>query len=809
MLKSTRLVTRLWVPGLVAAVLLFYTLAAHAFPVNQCAGPRFGSDLVCTANDVSITNIRTIGEITSCIGGSSVTLDLEATVNFATPDRYDIGVFISNDGKTPQLLVANGGAATCSVGVLPPSSPFLDIDGVPKGTADVCGDGNNGIGGGSGNGIHYMTNVTVLCQALTGSGGNLFIPYVVSWDNKASPSGGLCLSNADPVPSTKSKCNAPTVVQGTVTVVVMPTITKTDGIDFISPGGTTNYSVVITNTTGDTLSGAVFKDPAVSNITVNSVICTPSGGAACPLTTVADMQGAGITIPAMPVNSSVTFTINATLDGNPPETLTNTASVTVGGQIHSASDTNTLVGTIAIIPASLSQFGSPGTLMVYNYTLHNFGGSSDTISLSALSSQGWTVQIRNSTDTATISSLTVAAGGSENFIIKVQIPVGAAVGTVDTTAMTAVSGLNPSNTATATANTTVSTPLTFTPDNTGSGGKGSSVFYDHRVQNNTASSLAVTFSTTFSGSCAGWTAAIFKSDTVTQIPPATVTLSPFGGYEELVVRVTIPSGAATGSICTATTTATTGIDSAPATDATTVKDVILYSDPGYTDESYLYPAGNEVYARAFGTLATTYNFFWYDSNNVLKRSSPDRLGPGILADPYTIPNAGPLGTWRVELRRKDNNTLFSQANFYVGPDHVSATYTGPEQGVNANVTIDLSLHDKLNHLVPLDPLTGNVVQGNPPTTKDPLKITVTVSGSATIVSTTLTGAVISGQTVTGRLDVITGTATLTISDSVVESVTITPTAFNTALYGSPARDEPATVQFVIQQVRVFDWREIR
>ncbi|MBI4823769.1 MAG: DUF11 domain-containing protein [Nitrospirae bacterium] len=366
--------TWLLVFGIVAVCLLSHTDTAYAYDETQCAGDRFGEDLNCTAQDVSITNIRVIGDTTSCIGGSSITLDLEVTVNFATPDRWDIGVFVSNDGKTPQLTVANGGATSCAVAILPASSPFLDLDGVPKGTTDTCGDGNKGIGGGTGNGILYMPNSTVQCQAISGSSGNLFIPYVVSWDNQASPAGSLCTSIADPVPNTKSKCNAPTVDQGTVSVVVLPTITKTDSITFIKSGNTTTYTVVITNTTKVALSGAVFKDPAVSGINVNSVTCSAGEGASCPASpTVADMQGAGITIPSMPVDSSVTFTINATLSGNPGDTRTNTASVTVSSQTNSASDTDTITGEIAISPSSSSKYGSQGTLMVFNYALWNFG----------------------------------------------------------------------------------------------------------------------------------------------------------------------------------------------------------------------------------------------------------------------------------------------------------------------------------------------------------------------------------------------------------------------------------------------------
>ena len=501
----------------------------------------------------------------------------------------------------------------------------------------------------------------------------------------------------------------------------------------------------------------------------------------------------------MPNKGSVTLTINETLTGNPGETRTNTESVTVGGQTNSASDTDTIVGDIAILPTSLSKSGSPGTLMVYNYTLYNFTASSDTIGLSALSSQGWTVQIRNAADMAT-TSLTVAAGGSENFIIKVQIPAGASTGTLDTTTITATSGNNPANTATATAVTTVRDPLTFTPDNIGAGGKGSSVYYDHRVQNNTSSSQAVTFSTSLAGSCAGWTAGVYKSDKVTQI--STVTLAPFGGYEDIVVKVTVPAGAATGSTCTVVITANAGPYEAEAEDETTVKALILYSDPGYTDESYIYPAGNAVYAKAFGlTNGTTYRFLWYDSNNVLKRTSPNTSGVGTTApDTYTIPAAGPLGAWRVEVRRVSDNFLFAQANFYVGPDHVNASYTGSNPAVNTNATIDIALHAK-DHSIP-NPT------GYPTTPKDPLKITVTVSGSATIVSTTLSGATIVGQTVTGTLSNTTATATITITDSVAETVTVTPASYNSALYGSPSRDEPATVTFVTTRMRILYWQEM-
>ena len=78
---------------------------------------------------------------------------------------------------------------------------------------------------------------------------------MVSWDNQASPSGLTCTAIADPVPNTKSKCNAP-VIGLTPQVIVLPTITKTDGKTQITPGDTTTYTIAITNNTGITLSTA-------------------------------------------------------------------------------------------------------------------------------------------------------------------------------------------------------------------------------------------------------------------------------------------------------------------------------------------------------------------------------------------------------------------------------------------------------------------------------------------------------------------------------------------------------------------------
>ena len=108
-----------------SVLLLFVATPVFAYDVNECAASRYGANLNCTAGDVSITGIAIApGSPTKCVGGDTFNVDLDITVNFATPDRWDIGIFLSEDGNSPQGLVGNGGAASCSVGILPNSSPF-------------------------------------------------------------------------------------------------------------------------------------------------------------------------------------------------------------------------------------------------------------------------------------------------------------------------------------------------------------------------------------------------------------------------------------------------------------------------------------------------------------------------------------------------------------------------------------------------------------------------------------------------------------------------------------------------------------
>ena len=189
----------------------------------------------------------------------------------------------------------------------------------------------------------------------------------------------VCTSTLDPVPNTKSKCNAPNgtvaaeVQYGTIQTIVLPDITKDDGISTITAGDSSTYNVIITNTTGATLIDAIFRDPAVPNLTVNSLSCSASSGTSCPASyPIAVMQGGGILLEPMDPGSSVTFSIDATVDAaTPAGSITNTASAVVRGESNSASDTNSVTKKLNVAKAFTPAAINAGEATVVSITLKN------------------------------------------------------------------------------------------------------------------------------------------------------------------------------------------------------------------------------------------------------------------------------------------------------------------------------------------------------------------------------------------------------------------------------------------------------
>lgn len=430
---------RLPLVGLLLALLL--PAGARAQQVihgASCAGDKYGSSLGCSANDVAITQIainrnyypgvNTTPQANlltgaGCVGGTNVVANLNVTVQFNAPARYDIGVYLAEDGGNPQYMKSAGGSQACTVSVLPLNAAGGGAIPNPFGTGTVpspfnnsnpttgayCGDGSSttvptaaysaatGLATGTGQATFVIYDVPIPCSSGTGTGsGKLNIPFVVTWTQNA---GNFCAGAGDAISGTKSKCNAPSGTLGDVDVVALPSITKSNGTNSVSIGDAATYTITVANNTGSTLAASTFKDPAVTGLATSGVTCAAAAGANCPAgLTVATLQS-GLTLDPMPNASTLTFTVTGKYTSSglgttaspwvpaPGSQIVNTATVTVSGVANSAIDSDTLYypslankKTVSVVSDPVrglvaNALSIPGAVAQYSITVTN----SDTV----------------------------------------------------------------------------------------------------------------------------------------------------------------------------------------------------------------------------------------------------------------------------------------------------------------------------------------------------------------------------------------------------------------------------------------------
>ncbi len=116
------------------------------------------------------------------------------------------------------------------------------------------------------------------------------------------------------------------------------TVSNNDGFNWVAPGDTTTYAVVVTNTSAIIDVAAVNIVQSLPGLLINvSWTCSGTGGATCP----ASGTGAVNQSLAMPRGSSLTFQVTATVNspgGTPPPTIDTSVTATVQAP---ASDPNT------------------------------------------------------------------------------------------------------------------------------------------------------------------------------------------------------------------------------------------------------------------------------------------------------------------------------------------------------------------------------------------------------------------------------------------------------------------------------------
>ncbi len=163
-----------------------------------------------------------------------------------------------------------------------------------------------------------------------------------------------------------------------------PRVSKTNGVNSVTALTQTTYTVVVSNPGPGDAGGTLVRDPAAVGLQKDSISCTASALAQCPIvTTVGGIEGAGLVLPKLSAGHTVTFTIVATvqaLNGS----VTNAVSLTIPPDVtdsdtsnNSFSDTDSV---LALANLAITKTNNTSTLVAgsttnYTITVSNFGPS--------------------------------------------------------------------------------------------------------------------------------------------------------------------------------------------------------------------------------------------------------------------------------------------------------------------------------------------------------------------------------------------------------------------------------------------------
>jgi hypothetical protein len=157
--------------------------------VDRCMEDLYGKNLNCTANDVSIANVKNITFVDGdkCDSPSdTVKFTAEWEVKSTATQRYNVGLYFPTEGQTSAL---NG---YCSITSLPnhPMPQWYDFD------SNICGDISSAAS--------VNPTITLEVKCLDPDSNNVLnLPYCTSWEQNAS----ACNGPLDTIPGAPSKCN--------------------------------------------------------------------------------------------------------------------------------------------------------------------------------------------------------------------------------------------------------------------------------------------------------------------------------------------------------------------------------------------------------------------------------------------------------------------------------------------------------------------------------------------------------------------------------------------------------------------------
>jgi uncharacterized repeat protein (TIGR01451 family) len=170
----------------------------------------------------------------------------------------------------------------------------------------------------------------------------------------------------------------------TVTPVADLSITKSNGAASVAAGGTTAYTVRVTNNGPSSVTGATLTDAAATGLSKTGVTCSATPGQCVSAPSVAQLEGGAFALPALSSGQFYEISVAANVTALSGASVSNIAAVAVPAGTtdptsgnNSATDTDTLaVGNLTITPVPLDFGDQPsGTTSADKFvTLGNNGG---------------------------------------------------------------------------------------------------------------------------------------------------------------------------------------------------------------------------------------------------------------------------------------------------------------------------------------------------------------------------------------------------------------------------------------------------
>jgi len=200
-------------------------------------------------------------------------------------------------------------------------------------------------------------------------GGSFSVPITVTPSAGGSlvnpRSSGICA--ADPlgviseINETSNSCSDTVTVTGGA--VADLAITKTDGVTSVNAGGSTTYTITVTNNGPGDVTGATVVDTAPAGLMIGAWTCAvTTAGTGSVTTACGAASGSGNlnTTVTMRNGAAITYTVAATVSGSATGTIANTATVSVPAGVsdptpgnNSATDTDTINAGTGMISGSV------------------------------------------------------------------------------------------------------------------------------------------------------------------------------------------------------------------------------------------------------------------------------------------------------------------------------------------------------------------------------------------------------------------------------------------------------------------------